>query len=173
MCAAVILRDSAKIPGLADSKSLDSATLNRLFPKIVAQGIVSVSVVPAGLIDRRGLTEAVRIGFYQAVEGLSVRPEKLLIDGKDRFAFKIPFQTIIKGDETVPVISAASIVAKVVRDEMMLKIHRYFPQYGFEIHKGYGTELHFAMLREHGVSVVHRRICKPIWEKLHVQELVF
>jgi len=98
----------------------------------------------------------------RAVEALSIRPQQVLVDGLYCPQTGIPSQAIVKGDSKVAAISAASILAKTARDELMLQLHGRYPQYGFDAHKGYPTAAHLAALREHGVSVVHRKTFKPV-----------
>jgi ribonuclease HII len=98
----------------------------------------------------------------RAVEGLAVTPHEVLVDGLHRPRLRVPVRAVVRGDATVAVISAASILAKVTRDEEMLALHSRHPQYGFDRHKGYPTTDHVAALREHGVCAAHRRSFAPV-----------
>lgn len=119
-----------------------------------------VSLVGEAIIDRWGISRAVRVGIKRCLERLAIKPDQVLIllDGSLRAPRAYQYQkTIIRGDETEPIISLASIVAKVTRDRRLIRLHAEYPQYAFDIHKGYGTALHYQRLRQHGPSPRHRR----------------
>ena len=116
-----------------------------------------VTSVGEGIIDRRGISRAVKIGIRRLLSRLSVKPKMLLLDGSLYAPPEYPQKTIIKGDEKIPIIAAASVFAKVTRDRKMIRLAKKFPKYSFEIHKGYGTKLHRRLLRKHGLSAIHRR----------------
>lgn len=121
---------------------------------------LSTALVGERSIDRKGLSRAILIAVCRALRRLGVAPEscRVLLDGGMRAPRTFPFQkTIIGGDESVPLIAAASIIAKVRRDRYMIRLAKQFPQYGFERHKGYGTKEHYEALKKHGISAVHRR----------------
>jgi len=161
--AAVILDPSRPIEGLADSKKLSEKQRDRLAPLIRERALAwAVAYAEVEEIDRLNILQATLLAMRRAVEALSIRPQQVLVDGLYCPQTGIPSQAIVKGDSKVAAISAASILAKTARDELMLQLHGRYPQYGFDAHKGYPTAAHLAALREHGVSVVHRKTFKPV-----------
>ena len=161
--AAVILDPSRPIEGLADSKKLSEKQRDRLAPLIRERALAwAVAYAEVEEIDRLNILQATLLAMKRAVEALSIRPQQVLVDGLYCPQTGIPSQAIVKGDSKVAAISAASILAKTARDELMLPLHGCYPQYGFDAHKGYPTAAHLAALREHGVSVVHRKTFKPV-----------
>jgi len=161
--AAVILDPARPIEGLADSKKLSEKQRDRLAPLIRARALAwAVAYAEVEEIDRLNILQATLLAMKRAVEALSIRPQQVLVDGLYCPQTGIPSQAIVKGDSKVAAISAASILAKTARDELMLQLHGRYPQYGFDAHKGYPTAAHLAALREHGVSVVHRKTFKPV-----------
>ena len=161
--AAVILDPSRPIEGLADSKKLSEKQRDRLAPLIRARALAwAVAYAEVEEIDRLNILQATLLAMKRAVEALSIRPQQVLVDGLYCPQTGIPSQAIVKGDSKVAAISAASILAKTARDELMLALHGCYPQYGFDAHKGYPTAAHLAALREHGVSAVHRKTFKPV-----------
>jgi len=163
VAAAVILRDT--IPGLRDSKLLTAKRRQQLADEILAYSYVGVGWVQAEEIDQLGLTAAVGLAMRRAVEQLNHTADKIIIDGNYNFLPDMPeAETLIKADQTVPAVSAASIVAKQARDSFMAKLGQQYPQYGFEKHVGYGTTQHAAALRQHGpLQGVHRFSFKPVY----------
>ena len=162
VAAAVILPRGFRLPGLNDSKLVPPEKRKVLFKKITAvcdYGIGSASHLE---VDELGLIHAKFLAFQRALENLKSQPAHLLVDGRDRFYFKIPHTSIIRGDQKVRAISAASIIAKVARDEMMIEYALEYPNYGFECHKGYGTEAHQRALHDLGPSELHRKSYEPI-----------
>ena len=156
--AAVILPPHADIPGLNDSKKLSDKRRRELFPIIKEQAIAyGIGIATHEEIDEINILQATYLAMERAINALSVRPELALIDGNRAKDFGVSVETVIKGDSRSASIAAASILAKVTRDDMMLELARIYPQYGFEIHKGYGTKAHYAALDEHGVCPIHRR----------------
>jgi len=161
--AAVILDPARPIEGLADSKKLSEKQRDRLAPLIRARALAwAVAYAEVEEIDRLNILQATLLAMKRAVEALSIRPQQVLVDGLYCPQTGIPSQAIVKGDSKVAAISAASILAKTARDELMLQLHGRYPQYGFDAHKGYPTAAHLAALREHGVSAVHRKTFKPV-----------
>ena len=161
--AAVILDPARPIEGLADSKKLSEKQRDRLAPLIRARALAwAVAYAEVEEIDRLNILQATLLAMRRAVEALSIRPQQVLADGLYCPQTGIPSQAIVKGDSKVAAISAASILAKTARDELMLALHGCYPQYGFDAHKGYPTAAHLAALREHGVSAVHRKTFKPV-----------
>ncbi len=165
--AAVILDAARPIEGLADSKKLSEKQRDQLAPIIRERALAwSVAFAEVQEIDRLNILQATLLAMRRAVEGLAIRPQQVLVDGLYCPETGIPSQAIVKGDSKVAAISAASILAKTARDELMLRLHEQYPQYGFDGHKGYPTAAHLAALRAHGVSEVHRRSFRPVRELL-------
>ena len=156
--AAVILKPDAVIEGLNDSKKLSEKKREQLFNEICEKAeaycIASASVEE---IDRLNILQATFLAMRRAVEGLSVKPKLVLVDGNRNPELSVHSRLVVKGDATSACIAAASILAKVSRDRYMKKLAEEYPQYGFEKHKGYGSKLHYQMLDKHGISPVHRR----------------
>jgi ribonuclease HII len=168
--AAVILDPANPIEGLADSKKLSEKQRDRLAPVIKERALAwAVAYAEVGEIDELNILQATLLAMKRAVLALHIQPQQVLVDGLYCPQTGIPSQAIVKGDSKVAAISAASILAKTARDELMLKLHARYPQYGFDGHKGYPTALHLAALREHGVSEVHRRSFRPVRELLPPQ----
>jgi ribonuclease HII len=155
--AAVILPPHADIPGLNDSKKLSDKRRRELFPVIKETAIAyGIGIATHEEIDQINILQATYLAMERAIQALSVKPELALIDGNRAKDFGLPVETVIKGDSRSASIAAASILAKVTRDDMMLELANTYPQYGFEIHKGYGTKAHYAALDAHGISPIHR-----------------
>lgn len=155
--AAVILPPNLEIPGLTDSKKLSDKRRRELFPiikeKAVAYGIGFASHEE---IDEINILQATFLAMERAIAQLQVRPELALIDGNREKDFGLPVETVVKGDSLSASIAAASVLAKVSRDDVMLAMAEQYPGYGFEIHKGYGTKAHYEALRNLGASPIHR-----------------
>ena len=163
VAAAVILDDLKPISGLADSKKLSARRRELLFDEIRAKALCfSVAFASVEEIDQLNILQATMLAMTRAVEGLRLKPHKALIDGNRVPPLRILAEAIIKGDALVPSISAASILAKVVRDRWCVAFDLHYPQYGFAVHKGYGTVRHLAALREHGACPQHRRSFAPV-----------
>ena len=158
--AAVILKDpnAPELSEARDSKEISEAKREALFDVImnIAES-VSIIVVPASEIDERGVHAANLDGMRRAVKGLSIEPAYVLTDGYAIEGLAIPNIAVWKGDQVVTAISAASIIAKVTRDRMMIELDRQYPQYGFAQHKGYITAIHTKALAEHGPCIEHRK----------------
>ena len=155
--AAVILPPNAEIPGLNDSKKLTDKRRRELFPIIKEQAIAyGIGLASHEEIDEINILQATYLAMERALSQLSVQPELALIDGNRAKDFGIPVQTVVKGDSLSASIAAASILAKVTRDDLMTQAAEDYPQYQFEVHKGYGTKAHYAALSEHGPSPIHR-----------------
>lgn len=156
--AAVILLPHFEIPGLNDSKKLTDKRRRELVPLIknaaIAYGIGFASHVE---IDEINILQATYLAMERAIGQLSVSPEQLLIDGNRTKDFGISTQTVVKGDSLSASIAAASVLAKVARDDWMLQAANDYPQYNFEIHKGYGTKAHYEALTTFGACAIHRR----------------
>lgn len=155
--AAVILPASIDIPGLNDSKKLSDKQRRALYPiikeKAIAYGIAFASETE---IDEINILQATYLAMQRAVAQLIVKPELLLIDGNRLPEFDIPAEAVVHGDSLSASIAAASVLAKVTRDDYMLEQAEKYPEYGFEVHKGYGTKAHYAALKEHGHCPLHR-----------------
>ena len=155
--AAVILPEKLQIPGLTDSKKLSDKKRRELFPVIQEKAIAwSIGFATEKEIDEINILQATYLAMERAIHGLSVTPDLALIDGNRAKDFGLPVKTVVKGDSLSANIAAASVLAKVARDDAMLKLAEEYPQYGFEIHKGYGTKAHYEALRSHGHCPVHR-----------------
>lgn len=155
--AAVILPAHLDLPGLTDSKKLTDKHRRELFPLIKEQAIAyGIGLASEQEIDEINILQATFLAMERALAQLSIRPELALIDGNREKDFGIPVKTVVKGDSLSANIAAASILAKVTRDDMMLELSKQYPEYGFDIHKGYGTKAHYEALRTYGASPVHR-----------------
>ena len=156
--AAVILPRGLEIPGLNDSKKLSDKRRRELFPQIQKQALAfGIGFASEKEIDAINILQATFLAMERALAKLPVKPELVLIDGNREKDFGIPVKTVVKGDSLSANIAAASILAKVSRDDVMLEMAREYPQYGFEIHKGYGTKAHYDALRQFGPSPIHRQ----------------
>ena len=156
--AAVILPMGLEIPGLTDSKKLTDKKRRELFPVIKEQAIAyGIGLASHEEIDRINILQATYVAMERALAQLSVKPDIALIDGNRAKDFGLPVRTVVKGDSLSMNIAAASILAKVTRDDLMLELAQQYPEYGFEVHKGYGTKAHYEALRNHGASAIHRQ----------------
>ncbi len=161
--AAVILPDSFELPGLTDSKKL-SQKKRQLLSAAIKEQALSWNLAEATVeeIDQLNILHATMLAMQRAVAGLAVRPEQVLVDGNRAPDFGIPAQAIVGGDGIEASISAASIIAKVARDDLMADYAQRFPHYGFEKNSGYPTKQHREALIEHGVTSIHRRSFAPV-----------
>lgn len=156
--AAVILPEHLQIPGLTDSKKLTDKKRRELFPIIQEQAIAyGIGLASESEIDEINILQATFLAMRRALDQLSVRPEIALIDGNRETDFGLPVKTVVKGDSLSANIAAASILAKVTRDNIMVELAQQYPEYGFEIHKGYGTKAHYEALGTYGPCPIHRR----------------
>jgi len=171
VAAAVML--GAPIDGLDDSKRLNEATRERLFALITGGGhAVGIAIVPAERIDRVGIQSANYEAMAQALAALHPEPEFALVDGFAIPGCAVRHRRIIKGDQLSCSIAAASIVAKVTRDRLMLALDAEHPHYGFAQHKGYGTAAHLAAIQKFGPCSAHRRSFAPIALRLETRPLI-
>lgn len=155
--AAVILPKGLELPGLNDSKKLTDKKRRELFPIIKEQAIAfGIGLASHEEIDELNILQATYLAMERAIEQLNGKADYALIDGNRAKDFGLPVRTVIKGDSLSASIAAASILAKVTRDDIMLEMAKDYPEYGFEIHKGYGTKAHYEALRNHGHSPIHR-----------------
>jgi len=165
VAAAVILDELNPIKGLADSKKLTALRREVLYDEIRAKALCfSIALATAEEIDSLNILQATMLAMKRAVEGLRLKPHKVLVDGNRLPTLLILAEAIVKGDALVPSISAASILAKVYRDRWCAEFHLEYPQYGFAGHKGYCTAAHLAALRLHGACPQHRRSFAPVAE---------
>jgi len=163
VAAAVILDELQPIVGLADSKVLSAARRARLYDEIRAKALCcSVAEASVAEIDQLNILQATLLAMQRAVQGLRLKPVRVLVDGNRLPRLDIPADAIVKGDARVASIAAASILAKVTRDNWCVQLHAQYPQYGFASHKGYGTREHLAALQTHGACPEHRRSFAPV-----------
>jgi ribonuclease HII len=166
--AAVILDPAKPIAGLRDSKKLSPTRRDELALIIQRDALAwSIAQCSAAEIDALNILQATMLAMRRAIEGLSVTPTLALIDGNRCPVTTVRAEAIVKGDDKVIEISAASILAKTARDALLIEMHARYPQYGFDQHKGYPTSLHLARLREHGITPEHRRSYAPVRELLN------
>ena len=155
--AAVILPPNLEIPGLDDSKKLTDKRRRELFPIIKEQAIAyGIGLASHEEIDQINILQATFLAMQRAIDQLEGKADFALIDGNREKDFGLPVMTVVKGDSRSANIAAASILAKVTRDDILEELAKEYPQYGFEVHKGYGTKAHYEALRTHGASPVHR-----------------
>lgn len=167
VAAAVILDDLHPIAGLNDSKKLTALKREKLFDEIRAKALCcSIAQASVDEIDRLNILQATLLAMRRAVEGLRLKPSKVLVDGNRLPVLDVMAEAIVKGDATVPAISAASILAKVTRDRWCAELDAQYPQYGFLGHKGYGTAEHLEALRTHGACPEHRKTFAPVAQVL-------
>lgn len=156
--AAVILPEGLEIPGLNDSKKLTDKKRRELFPIIEEQALAyGIGWASQEEIDDINILQATFLAMSRAVEQLNIRPDLALVDGNRAPTLDLPVETVVKGDSLSASIAAASVLAKVSRDDVMLRMAEEYPGYGFEVHKGYGTKAHYEALRTFGPSPIHRR----------------
>lgn len=169
VAAAVILDPARRIDGLLDSKLLDESTRDEL-DVLIRRYALSYCIAEASVeeIDTINILHASMLAMKRAVAGLQLQPDLALIDGNRCPEVSCPVQAVVKGDQRVQSISAASIIAKVARDRMMTELHQLHPEYGFARHKGYPTAQHRQAIMEHGVIELHRRSFKPVREALQL-----
>lgn len=161
--AAVILDPDRPIEGLRDSKRLTEKRRQKLDAQIRDHALAwALGRAEPHEIDQLNILQATMLAMTRAVEALSLRPEKVFVDGNRTPRLAMPAEAIVGGDDSIPEISAASILAKVARDAEMQALHCAYPQYGFDRHKGYPTKAHLAALAEHGPLDVHRRSFSPV-----------
>lgn len=170
VAAAVILDDTKRIRGLADSKVLTALQREKLYDQIREKALCcSVAEATVSEIDELNILHATMLAMKRAVEGLRLKPAKVLVDGNRLPTIDVLAEAIIGGDAKIRAISAASILAKVHRDRLCQELHDEFPHYGFAAHKGYGTREHLAALQQHGACRHHRRFFSPVAATLVTQ----
>lgn len=173
VAAAVILPDGYKLPGLNDSKQLTAEQREVFFQTLTTDATVrfGVGIVDSEWIDRINILQATHRAMAEALRRLPVQPDHVLVDGLPVKSLTIPQTALVKGDARSFSIAAASVIAKVTRDRLMLELHARYPVYGFDRHKGYPTPDHLAALRAHGPCPIHRRTFGPVREKLVQTEM--
>ena len=155
--AAVILPAHLELPGLTDSKKLTDKKRRELYPVIMEKAVAyGIGFASEQEIDEINILQATFLAMQRALDQLSVKPDLALIDGNREKDFGLPVKTVVKGDSLSMNIAAASVLAKVTRDDLMLELAEKYPEYAFDVHKGYGTKAHYAALTAHGPSPVHR-----------------
>ena len=161
--ACVVLNPAHKIEGLSDSKKLSEIKRNVLTHIIKTNSMAwAIAYASVEEIDQLNILQASLLAMKRAVESLPFTPDKVLVDGSHSPRLDLTVHAIVKGDSLVPEISAASILAKTARDAEMWALHKSFPNYGFDQHKGYPTKKHIVALQVHGISAVHRRSFSPV-----------
>lgn len=161
--AAVILNPQRPIAGLADSKILSASKRDSLYI-LIKDAALSWSIATASVeeIDRLNILQATLLAMQRAVEGLHIQPDEVLVDGNQLPQLTMPAQAIIKGDSKVQAISAASILAKVERDRLMVDFQKQYPEFSFHAHKGYGSKQHLAEIEQFGFLEIHRKTFNPV-----------
>ena len=163
--ACVILPKDFVLDGLTDSKKLSEKKREEFYDYIMEQAIsVGIGMMDEKVIDEVNIYEATKLAMYQAVEKSKVKPEHVLIDAMKLDKLEMPSTSIIKGDAKSISIAAASVIAKVTRDRMMIELDKKYPMYGFKSHKGYPTKKHIEAIKEYGLIDGYRKTFKPISE---------
>ena len=166
VAAGVLLNLNVKklLKGINDSKKLSKKKREYFYNILTNNKDIKwgIGIISEKVIDKVNILEATKLAMQEAVKGL--KPDFLVLDGNFKIKSLIPQKSIIKGDQKVISISAASIIAKVTRDKIMAEMHKKYPQYGFDKHKGYGTELHIEMLKKFGSCPIHRKSFAPVSE---------
>ena len=160
IAASVILKRPIK--GLMDSKRLSSKKREDLSQIIIKNSIFAIGAADSQEIDQINILQASLLAMQRSLEKLDMQPKKVLVDGNHIFETSIEIEAIVGGDNLIPSISAASIIAKVFRDRLMMAYSKEFPNYGFDKHKGYPTKLHKEMLKKYGLTRIHRRTFKGV-----------
>lgn len=178
VACALVLPNPRSIKECNDSKKLTAEKREKIFTRLKKKAVYGIGIVEVEELNRLNLIQATNMAMLRALEDLrnkpgSMTPEFLLIDGKDKLRFPYPFKTIIKGDEKIKIIACASIVAKVTRDRLMKRYAKKYPQYGFALHKGYGTKQHQQAIKQYGICELHRHNFQPIKPYLFPQQSSF
>jgi len=162
VCAGVIMSYNNMIDGIYDSKKISEKKRLELFEKIKQAAICyHISIIDRDIIDKINILEATKLGMMEAISGLSISPDRILVDAVERLNIGREYAALIKGDQTSYAIASASILAKVTRDMIMCTYDKDYPEYGFGKHKGYGTAQHIQAIREFGLTPIHRKsFCK-------------
>lgn len=162
VAAAVILQKDAHIEGVNDSKKLTEKRREKLYDDIMQNAVsVGVGVSDVDIIEEVNILNATKKAMLQAISNLKVNPEYVLVDGNQKIDTDIPLETVVKGDSKSESIAAASIIAKVTRDRLLIEYDKKYPEYGFAKHKGYGTKAHIEAIKKYGLTPIHRpSFCK-------------
>lgn len=161
--ACVILPEDFVLEGLTDSKKLSEKKREQFYSYIMDHALsVSIGIKDENIIDEVNIYEATKLAMYEAVEKSKIKPEHVLIDAMKLEKLEIPSTSIIKGDAKSISIAAASVVAKVTRDHMMIELDKKYPEYGFAAHKGYGTKKHIEAIEKYGILKEHRKTFAPV-----------
>lgn len=156
--AAVILPEDIVIEGVNDSKKLTEKKREKLFDEIIEKALAySIEFVGPDVIDEINIRQATSLAMHNAVKNLEIKADFVIVDGNDNIPFEIPYRYIVKGDAKSQAIAAASILAKVSRDRLMVEMEKEYPEYGFAKHKGYGTKAHCEAIQHYGILPVHRK----------------
>ena len=167
VASAVVLPTRCRLIGCDDSKQLSEAEREHIYHLIIERAVgIGIGSATEQEIDRLNILEATRLAMHRALAGLLPQPDCLLIDAITLLGCAIPIRSIIKGDLLCMSVAAASIVAKVTRDRLMVEYHKVYPQYNFLSHKGYSTEEHLQQLTTHGPCPIHRRTFEPVAQTL-------
>ncbi len=161
VAAAVIIDKSNIIDGINDSKKLSANQRQTIYDKIITSYPYSIGIASVKEIDELNILRATKLAMKRALAQLPLQPDHILVDGNIKLETNIPIQSIIGGDRISISIAAASIIAKVHRDQLIIKLHDEFPQYNWQKNKGYGTKEHLAAITQHGISKYHRRTFSP------------
>ena len=157
VAAAVILKKDSVIEGVNDSKKLSEKKREKLYDDIIQNAVaVGVGISGVDVIEEVNILNATKQAMIEAINNLKIAPEYALIDGNQPIDISIPFETVVSGDAKSESIAAASIIAKVTRDRMLIEYDKTYPEYGFAKHKGYGTKAHIEAIKEHGITPIHR-----------------
>lgn len=157
VAAAVILPKNGMIEGVNDSKKLSEKKREILYDEIIKNAIaVGIGMCDQDVIDEINILNATKKAMCEAINNLNVKPGYVLIDGNQKIDIKVPQDTVVKGDSKSESIAAASIIAKVTRDRIMLEYDKKYPEYGFAKHKGYGTKAHIEAIEKYGITPIHR-----------------
>lgn len=160
--AAAVYMGEFTLSGLNDSKKLTEKEREQLYEILIKNVSYGVGECSAQEIDTLGIRKATHTAMQRALDNLQLTPEFLLIDGRDNFVFAYPSQYVVKGDSLYEAIAAASVIAKVTRDRQMYTYAKLYPEYRFDLHKGYGTKKHQDALKKHNICSIHRKTYKPV-----------
>ncbi len=168
VASAVILPKGACIEGVNDSKKLSEKKRERLYDDIMSNALaVGIGISDVDIIEKVNILNATKIAMKNAIDNLKISPDYVLIDGNQPIDIQIPFQTVIKGDAKSESIAAASIIAKVTRDRLLIEYDKKYPEYGFAKHKGYGTKIHIEAIKKYGITPIHRKsFCKKFLDEV-------
>lgn len=156
--AAVILPEDLIIEGINDSKKLTEKNREQLFDVICEKAVAyAIEFVSPDVIDQINIKQATSLAMHNAVQNLDIMADYVIVDGNDKIPYDIPYEYVVKGDAKSQTIAAASILAKVSRDRLMVELDDEFPEYGFKKHKGYGTKVHCEAIQKYGILPIHRK----------------